>query len=245
MENKMQEMINRLLEKEERSEMDEKMLELLQAKQAQLGEDPSEEAVEEALRDVIKEHFLFMLRRKMKQNDPEDDVDEDEEESLESLQEATEIVRGVFRDMDLRFRDYRHQKGVRAFELGIREDGKLLRMKVYLEAEDKVCRVDAIYPFVADREFIYPLCAKLMAESYPRRFGALQFDTRDGELSYRYSFPMTHGLHRDDFKKLFLIVVKSAMASYDVAKRYATGRFPREERASIAEHARELLSELE
>ena len=41
-----------------------------------------------------------------------------------------EVVHRVFRKRSWNYRDYTHQKGVKAFELGIRENGKLLHVKV-------------------------------------------------------------------------------------------------------------------
>jgi len=40
----------------------------------------------------------------------------------------------VFLPKKLEISDYTQQKGVKAFELELREDGKLLHVKVYLEA---------------------------------------------------------------------------------------------------------------
>ncbi len=249
--NKIQETIEKLEAKPNRSELDDKLLEMLRQKQEELGEDPTEEAVEEGVRQVIKEHFKIALFQKLQDRrnsgDEEDDDDEDDEngDSTETLKDDIRVVREVFRDMDLRFRDYHHQKGVHAFELGVREDGKRLRLKIYLETDPKVCRIDAMYPFTADQTFAYPLCEMLLKENYPRRYGALQYDARDGELSYRYSFPITHGLHRDDFQTIFLAVIKSAMTSFDTVRLYANGRFRKDVRQQIFNNVQKLLNEIE
>ena len=247
MKNKMLELISELKAKTDRNELDDKLLEMLLQKQEELGEDPSEEAVDTAVRQVIKDHFLFALRQKFMGSEHSDDEDDDpeNEDITEELDDKISLVREVFNDMELHFRDYRHQRGVHAFELGIREKGKQLRMKVYLESDPKVCRIDAVYPFTADREFAYPLCEKLLEENYPRRYGALEYDARDGELAYRYSFPITHGLYRDDFRTIFLTVIKSAMTSFDTVKQYAAGRFHKDSREKIVEQVQKLLNELE
>lgn len=247
MKNKMQELISELEAKTDRNELDDKLLEMLLQKQEELGVDPSDEEADAAVRQVIKDHLMFALRQKFmggKYSDGEDD-DPENNDLTEDLDTKISLVREVFNDMELHFRDYRHQKGVHAFELGIRENGKQLRMKVYLESDPKVCRIDAVYPFTADREFAYPLCEKLLEENYPRRYGALEYDARDGELAYRYSFPITHGLYKDDFKTIFLTVVKSAMTSFDTVKQYATGRFHKDTRKQIADQVQKLLNELE
>ena len=248
MKNKMQEFISEIEAKTDRNELDDKLLEMLLQKQEELGESPSDEEAEEAVRQVIREHLMYALRQKFmegKHSDEDEEDDLDNSGTTDDLEDEISLVREVFNKMDLRFRDYHHQKGVHAFELGIRENGKQLRMKVYLESDPKVCRIDAVYPFTADREFAYPLCEKLLEENYPRRYGALEYDARDGELAYRYSFPITHGLYKDDFKTIFLTVIKSAMTSFDTVKQYATGRFRKDARKKIIDQVQKLLKELD
>ncbi|MBQ7000878.1 MAG: hypothetical protein IJN67_07515, partial [Oscillospiraceae bacterium] len=163
----------------------------------------------------------------------------------EDTRENMALIRSVFEDMEIHYREYVPQQGVYAFELGLTTDGKKLNMKVYLEEDPKVCRIDAVYPFQAEPEFVYPLCVKLAAENYNRRYGALQYDASDNELSYRYSFPVKHGLYEDDFRSAFLAVVASAHASYDVVKQYAVGRFRRADREEIICKAQKLIIELD
>lgn len=238
--NKLQEAIAKLEADMDRSELNERLLQMLLEKQQELGDDISEDEAEEAAGEVFKEHLLEALRSVV----PHVEDDGDEEEWSEIMEDAMEVVHRVFRKRDWKYHDYTHQKGVKAFEMGIRENGKQLHVKVYLESSAKVCRIDAVFPFQAERDFAYPLCEKLMKENYPRRFGALQYDERDGELSYRYSFPIRHGLHEDDFQTVLMAVMVSAYASYDVVKLYAVGRFRKPERDAIICKAQKLIIEL-
>ena len=238
--NKLQDMIATLEADDDRGEWNDRLLEKLQEKQRELGDDISEEEAEEAVGEVVKEVLQEALQDALPGLN-----DEPEEEWSDTMEEAIEVVRRLFRQKNWKYRDYTHQKGVKAFELGLRENGKLLRVKVYLEAAAKVCRIDAVYPFQAEREFVYPLCERLAKENYPRRFGALQYDAEDGELSYRYSFPIRHGLHDDDFRAVFMAVLASAHASFDVVKQYAVGRFRRAERDEITCQAQKLIIELD
>lgn len=73
----------------------------------------------------------------------------------------------------------------------------------------------------------------------------MQYDARDGGLSYRYSFPITHGLYKDDFRTVFVAIIASANASYDVVKQYAVGGFRRPTREEITCRAQELIIELD
>lgn len=234
--NRLQEEIERLEAKDERGKVDELLLRLLYTKQEELGVDPSEEETEEAVNQARKELLMRLLSSRSTV---------EAEQWDENTVSCMERVRSVFDGMNLQYREYVQQPGVYAFELGIGTDGKSLRVKVYLEAEPKTCRIDAVYPFQAEQDFAYPLCAKLAQENYPRRYGALQYDPSDQELSYRYSFPIRHGMYEDDFRTVFLAVVTSANASYDTVKQYAIGRFRRPDRQEIICKAQKLILELE
>lgn len=239
--NKLQEAINKLKEEANQSEEHEELLAMLQKKEQELGSEPSEEEVDQAIKQVISEHLAYVLKNRLsRETGPDEDDAWDE-----NMDDNMEIIHSVFREMDLHYRDYIHQKGVRAFELGVSNKGKSLRMKVYLESVARVCRVDAIFPFQADRAFEYPLCDKMASENYPRRFGALQRDPKDGELSYRYSFPILRGLDEETFRTVFMAVIASAFASYDVIKQYAVGRFRKPTRDDIICRAQELIIELD
>ena len=238
--NKLQEMIATLEADDERGEMNDRLLEMLRKKQQELGEDVSDEKAEDATAEIVAKLLMEAL------GDGVPDLEAaDEDVWTETMQEAVDVVHRVFRRKNWKYRDYTQQKGVKAFELGLRENGKLLHVKVYLEAITKVCRIDVVYPFLAEREFVYPLCEKLAKENYPRRYGALQYDAEDGELSYRYSFPIRHGLHEDDFVNVLMAVMASAHASFDVVKQYAVGRFRRAERDAITCQAQKLIIELD
>ncbi len=234
--NKLQEEIAKLEADESRGKVNDLLLRLLQAKEEELGANPSEEEAEEAVSQARKELLMRILssRRTV-----------EAEQWDENTVSCMERIRSVFDGMKLHYREYVQQPGVYAFEFGIGNDGKNLRVKVYLEAEPKTCRIDAVYPFQAEPEFVYPLCAKLAQENYPRRYGALQYDPSDQELSYRYSFSIRHGLHEDDFSAVLMAVVASANSSFDVVKQYAIGRFRRPDREEIICKAQRLIVELE
>ena len=239
--NRLREQIAVLEAQTDRNELTERLLQSLREKEAQLGDDPTEEEVDQAMQEALAENLRYALKEMVSSRQNSDG----EDDWAEEMDENMETVHRVFRDMDLHYHDYDHQPGVRAFEMNVTNQGRKLRVKVYLEASPRVCRIDAIYPFVAEEAFAYPMCEKLAKENYPRRFGALQYDARDGELSYRYSFPITHGLHEDDFRTVFIAVLSSAHASYDLVKQYAVGRFRRTERETIACKAQKLIIELD
>ena len=235
---KLQEIIATLEADDDRGELNDRLLQMLRKKQQELGDDVSNEKAEDATAEIVAKLLMEVLG-----NGVPDPEQADGDVWNETMQEAIAVVHRVFRKKNWKYRDYTQQKGVKAFELSLREDGKLLRVKVYLEAITKVCRIDAVYPFQAEWEFVYPLCEKLVKENYPCGYGALQYDAEDGELNYRYSFLIHHGLHEDDFMIVLMAIMASAHASYDVVKQYVVGRFRKVERDEIICQAQKLIIE--
>ena len=62
--NKLQETIAKLEANANRGELSEQLLQLLLEKERELGSDPSEEAAEQAVKQVISEHLTQVLRGK-------------------------------------------------------------------------------------------------------------------------------------------------------------------------------------
>lgn len=236
--NKLQAEIEKLEAETDHNEVNELLLHMLYAKAEELGEDPSEEEAEEAVNQAKNDLLMLILRRNQAAKADQYDWDADTRENMA-------LIRSVFEDMNVKYWEHVLQPGAYAFELGLTTDGKKLDLKVYLEEDPKVCRIDAVYPFRAEPEFVYPLCVKLAAENYNRRYGGLQYDASDNELSYRYSFSVKHGLHEDDFRNALMAVVICAHESYDMVKQYAVGRFRRAEREEIICNAQKLIIELD
>lgn len=117
-------------------------------------------------------------------------------------------------------------------------------MRLCVEALPKVCRIDAIYPIAADKIYDYLLCKAIAKENYPRRFGSLQYDEHDGEVSYRYSYPIGHGVYKDDLKQIFLAVISSAVDSYTEVKKHCVGKYRSKEIDDILKRVNALVSDL-
>lgn len=124
--NKLQAEIAKLEAETDHSEVNELLLRMLYAKAEELGEDPSDEEAEEAVNQVKTDWLMQLLRRKRVQDAEDYDWDEDTRENMA-------LIRSVFEDMNVRYREYVPQQGIYAFELGLTTDGKKLNMKVYLE----------------------------------------------------------------------------------------------------------------
>ena len=161
------------------------------------------------------------------------------------MEEYKQVVRDVLEEMELKFSEHEHSEDIYAFKFGLTLEGKYLDIAIYLESDPQVCRIDAVYPFRAETDFVYPLCEKMAKENYPRRYGALQYDANDGELSYRYSFPIRHGLYEDVMADVLRAVIVSADRSFDVVKQFAIGRLKRAEREECICKAQKLIVELD
>ena len=220
-----------------RDHQQEWMLRLLKTKAGELGENPTREAVAEALRQA-EEAFAKRYPRK---EECEPEVPDWGPEMLRNI----ETIRDVFGDMDVKHREYFQRENIYAFELSATNEGRELCVKVFVEEDPMCCRIDAIFPFKAEPEFAWPLCAKLAAENYNNRYGALQYDASDQELSCRYSFSIKHGLYGDDFYDALHCVLWCAFECYDAVKHCAVGRFRRSEREQIICKAQNLIIELD
>ena len=105
-----------------------------------------------------------------------------------------------------------------------------------MEAEAKACRIDAVFPFSAEKIYEYPLCRAIAKENFRYRYGTLQYDERDGEISFRYSYSISHGVYEDELGRSFECVLRSAENSYAVVQKNCVGKYKRNE-------AKEMLNE--
>lgn len=154
---------------------------------------------------------------------------------------AKKVIRGFLDERNIRYQEHR-KNGLDIFSLNLKTgDQENLKVNIYLNEDPETCRIEAVYPFRVQPEFAYPLYAALTRENYFRRFGGLFCDERDGELSYRCSFPIMRGLHPKDFKMVFFAVVASAMECRSFLEQSATGKLTDPQRESIIRRAQDLI----
>ncbi len=231
--NKLDELIQQAREDQDSPEG---LVELLEEAKKNLPEEAGEAEIEEALHKALMQHVLSRLG--------EDDDVSISEDDKKFMDETVKVVKEVFAEEEWRYTEDALREDVYIFDLGFGIRGCRLRMRVYIEAEPKVCRIDAILPVNADATYEYVLCKKMVKANYPKRFGALHYDEKDGEMSYRYSFPIGHGLYKDDFKRIFLTVASSAAGDYEEVKKCCVGRFKAKEINEILKNVNRLVSDL-
>ena len=160
------------------------------------------------------------------------------------MERAIEVVEAFLKENDWTYSTQSLKEGIFRFELPFTVRNVRLRLRIMLEAEAKVCQIDAVLPITPDPQYVYPLCSLLAKENYNKRYGSFKFDERDGELTYEYSFSIARGLETEDLDKFFHAVVGSALAGYDEIRRYCVGRFKGDEAKVIVEKANLLINDL-
>ena len=223
------------------TEAPQEMLDLipgLEAKEAALvASSAGPDAYEEVVHDTLAELLSGMVAG----IDSADDVDDDEEAFLA---EAATSVREALNEEDLHFHERQIRNDVVAFEFGATIARCRLNIHIYVEVNPRCIRIQAVLPTSADQTFDYPLCKAIAKLNYPKRYGALQYDERDGEVCYEYSYPITHGVFKDDFKMLFGVVTSSATDEYKMLRNYCAGKFSRTEVRDILIKVNDLVNEL-
>ena len=158
---------------------------------------------------------------------------------------AKRQVVDFFKFEDWHYREIITQPDLIAWELGMSGDHFIVRMRVAVEADPRVCRIDAILPTSVDPTYDAILCKEIMRLNQPLRYGAFQYDEMDGELSYRYSFSTKNGLYSDDLSRVFMAVLLTAKQNFSKLQKYAVGKFTRAEEKQIQEYVERLMRDLE
>lgn len=157
-------------------------------------------------------------------------------------------IRQVLEDANLMFEEHfddETHKFMLSFASG--EDCHNFRAEIMLKLGEipSVCFITVYYPFCGDRTFIYPLSEKVLQLNYGKRYGGLQYDYRDQELSYRYGFFLPDQQFDSKlFVHIFKMVLRSAYDRYDELNRYACGRLSSQERKKVMCNCQKTMIEL-
>lgn len=231
MANIIQEAIEQLRDTEKMSDSMQSLIHRLEEKDRELGNDASDEARVQAVLSCLSSKLGIRMDEAYQNED--------------FLERASAKVRDVFKKEKWQYNEENPEQDMKVFELGFMIEDCNLRMKVFIESEPKVCRVEAILPITAGSVYDYVLCREMAKENYPRRFGALHYDARDGELSFRYSYLIDKYFDPDDFRTVFLSVAGSAVDGYYLLSRYAVGSFDRQEISRILDRVNRIICQFE
>ena len=231
------EMIEQLKQEEGQSAQDSSLIALLEAKQEELSEDATPEQVHQAVQECIRAHLASMLA------DAGGDAKPDEE--MQSfMNTATSAVTAFFEKKEWHYDERISQPDLVVYELGFNLSNCNLRMRVHIEGVPKVCRVEAIFPHFGGQDLRVSSLQGDGKQQLSPPLGALQYDERDGEVSYRYSYPIGHGVHEDDLERTFLAVAFSASDSYAEIKKHCIGKYKSREIGEILKNVNALVSDL-
>lgn len=220
--NKISEWIERLRNNKTLSAQADVLIPRLEAKQAELGDGATEVQVEQALKECFSAYFgerIGLL---------DDDALSEEEQRF--MDESAATVKSFFKELNWSYDELNSVPGNVAYIMGLTVQGNVtLRILVQISALLQVCTINILFPISTDKTYDYLICKAIAGENYLVRYGALQYDATDGEVSYRYSYPITHGLYMDDFRIIFLAMVNSANNFYAEIKKHCIGKYNKKE----------------
>lgn len=217
----------------------------LQAKRRELKDDATDQDIAEAIQTCLMENFSGTLD----EEEDEETMEEENEpflsdEDMEYLEISSDAVNKFLDSNHWSYATHMPRENLILYEFGLNVNHARMGMKILIEANPHVCRINAVLPIAADSIYEYPLCQLLTNENYNKRFGSFKYDARDGEVSYEHSFFAPNGVQTEELAVYFRAVLESATSAYDIIRRYCVGKFRKEEIDEILKKTKSLLKDI-
>ena len=211
---------------------------LLKAREAMHNPADDDEA-EQVLAQVLQKHMESIIG---------ENSEEFSEESAKFMAETTDAVEKAFASQGWRNIAKRSiSNTLIQYELGFTIDNTSIRVGVFVEDMPKRIRIRATLPFVGEKTYEYLLCKAIADANRRFVYGAYNYNQDDSEITYEYSYPITHGFYEDDFLTLFHTVIRTSIHKemFPIIKKAAQGRYKRAEREEIKKSLAPLVIDLE
>lgn len=132
------------------------------------------------------------------------------------------------------------------YELGFNIENTSIRIGVFIEDMPKRIRICATLPFVGDKTYEYLLSKAIVDANKCFIYGGFNYDQDDAEITYEYSYPITHGFYKDDFLRIIHAVIRTSVdeKAFTAIKKAAQGRYKRTEREEILKTVAPLVEDL-
>ena len=211
----------------------------LKAKQQELGDSATEEDVAKVMESCIGDGLETLIGDG---NEKKEIVLTPEQQAY--MKRGSAIVESFMKDNDWHYSTRQIRPDVNIFEMGLLSQGVNLNIRIVVEADPEICRIEAKYQVAADEIYAYPLCKEIARINYSKRFGVFKYDERDGEVVYEYSFPTGHGFDKDNLNAYFRAVVHTASSNFKTLSRYCVGNFNGSEVNEILNKINALVSDI-
>ena len=226
---------------------DNELIIALRAKKMELTEDATDQDIAEAIQECLMENFSETLNY----HDEDDEETAEEEyqpmfsdDDQEYLEMSSNTVKEFLDSNHWGYNAYMTNEHLVLYEFTLNIDHAHIWMRIFIEANPNVCRINATLPIAADAVYEYPLCKLLAKENYNKRFGSFKYDERDGEVSYEHSFFAHNGIQAEELAVYFHAVLESAASAYDIIRRYCVGKFKKEEVHQMLKNAESLIKDI-
>lgn len=222
----------------------------LRKKIKEMGDDPTEEEVENTL-DELKKLLREMLMG-AGITPPDDEEDERSEDGAEKAVVQTADAVETF----LEAKEYKFERVVVNptvivfhYELGLGDDatGKEMDFTINIVCETKpdVVKFDVILPFKATKTTELAVCKAIAKVNYFLRFGSFKYDEEDGEIKFNFTYVTENGTTPEEVALYYRLCITTAFNEADAIKAAVGGIFTPEEKSELRRNITGLLMSLD